>query len=141
MHRTFKVFQALAVVVLMAAFGDPGMAAETGKPGSSVVSGTVTYLQRMALTPDVTLVVQLRDVSRMDAPAPLIGETRIESPGQVPIPFEISYDPAVIDPRFSYSISARVLRGDKLLFISDTVHPVITRDHPDTVEVIVRPVR
>lgn len=58
----------------------------------------------------------------------------------MPIPFEIFYDPALIDPRLTYSVSARILRGDKLLFISDTVHPVITRGHPDTVEIVVRPV-
>ncbi len=140
MHRIFRVFTT-AALLLMAAIGNTGLAAETEKAGSGEVSGTVTYLQRIALTPDATVVVQLRDISLMDAPAPLIGETRIESPGQVPIPFEIRYDPKVIDPRFTYSVSARILRGDKLLFISDTVYPVITRDNPDTVEIIVRPVR
>lgn len=140
MYRILR-FLAAATLVLMAAIWNQAVAAENDNVTSGVVSGTVTYLQRMALSPDATLVVQLRDISRMDAPAPLIGETRIESPGQVPIPFEIRYGPKAIDPRFTYSVSARILRGDKLLFISDTVHPVITRNHPDTVEIIVRPVR
>ena len=128
-------------LILLAAFSNPANAGAGSEPGTGVVAGTVTYLQRMALPPDTTLVVQLRDVSRMDAPAPLIGETRIHSPGQVPIAFEIRYDPNVIDPRFTYSVSARILGGDKLLFISDTAYPVITRDSPNTVEIVVRPVR
>ncbi len=138
-----RIFKALttAALALMAVIGSQAMAAEYETAYSGVVSGTVTYLQRIALTPDATVFVQLRDVSRMDVPAPLIGETRIESPGQVPIPFEITYDPKEIDPRFTYSVSAQILRGDKLLFVSDTVYPVITRDNPGTVEVVVRPVR
>lgn len=140
MYRIFR-FVTTVALLLIAETGNPGMAADGKTASSGVVSGTVTYLQRIALSPDATLIVQLRDISRIDAPAPLIGETRIESPGQVPIPFEVSYDPAVIDPRLNYSVSARILRGEKLLFISDTVNPVITRDHPDTVEVVVRPVR
>ncbi|HAC18295.1 MAG TPA: hypothetical protein DCF78_06915, partial [Dehalococcoidia bacterium] len=32
----------------------------------------------------------------------------IENPGQVPAKFEIEYNPADIDERFSYAISARI---------------------------------
>lgn len=138
MAKLFAVFT-VAALLLATAISNKVMAVEKGAAGSGLVTGTVTYLQRIALTPDATVVVQLRDISRQDAPAPLIGETLIESPGQVPIPFEIRYDPEAIDPRLTYSVSARILRGDKLLFISDTVHPVITRDNPETVEIIVRP--
>ena len=138
--RRISMFLLAAPFVLLAAISNQSGAAENEKAGSGMVSGTVTYLQRMALTPDATLVVQLRDVSRMDAPTPLIAETRIDSPGQVPIPFEIRYDPQAIDPRLTYSVSARILLGDKLLFISDTVVPVITQDNPTKdVEIVVVP--
>jgi uncharacterized lipoprotein YbaY len=59
-----------------------------GKEEASV-SGTVTYRERMALTPDAFVTVQIQDVSLADAPASTIGEQVIRNPGQVPIPFEV----------------------------------------------------
>jgi putative lipoprotein len=138
--RIVSAFLAALLLIPMAAATHSANAGGGSEPASGVVSGTVTYLQRIALPPDATLVVQLRDTSRMDVAAPLIGETRVDSPGQVPIPFEIRYDPKLIDPRFTYSVSARILRGDELLFVSDTANGVITRDRPSTVEIVVRPV-
>ena len=138
--RLVSAVLAVLLLIPMAAVTHSASAGGGSEPASGVVSGTVIYLQRIALPPDATLVVQLRDTSRMDVAAPLIGETRVDSPGQVPIPFEIRYDPKIIDPRFTYSVSARILRGDKLLFVSDTANEVITRDRPSTLEVVVRPV-
>jgi putative lipoprotein len=108
---------------------------------SGRVSGTVAYRQRIALPPDAVLVVQLRDTSRQDVAADVLGEKRLESPGPVPIPFEIEYDPALIDSRHSYGVAARILRGDTLLFINDTAYPVITRGNPDRVEMVLQQVR
>ena len=49
------------------------------------------------------------------------------------------YDPEAIDEKYSYSMSARIEDGaGKLLFISDTAVPVITRDSPTKdVEIVV----
>ena len=55
------------------------------------VTGTVTYRERIALTPEATLIVSLEDVSLQDAPSVTIAERVIENPGQVPIYFEIPY--------------------------------------------------
>jgi putative lipoprotein len=107
---------------------------------SGRVSGTVAYRQRIALPPDAVLVVQLQDTSRQDVAAEVLGEQRLESPGQVPIAFEIDYDPSLIDPRHSYGVAARILRGDRLLFINDAAYPVITRGNPDRVEMLLRQV-
>lgn len=97
----------------------------------ATVSGTVTYLERRAMPPEAVVTVRLQDVSRADVPAILMGEQRITMAGrQVPIPYEISYDPATIDPRMTYTVSARIEIGDRLLMISDTAYRVITRDAP-----------
>ena len=81
------------------------------------------------------------DVSRQDVAATVLGEQIITNPGQVPIPFEIAYDPASIDPRFTYAVQARITADGQLLFISDTVTPVITRGAPTSdVEIVVVPV-
>ena len=63
-------------------------------------------------------------------------------PGQIPIPYEVFYDPAKIEENHSYSMSARITDAEgKLLFISDTHVPVITQDYPTSdVQILVVPV-
>lgn len=90
------------------------------------LTGTAFYLQRIALTPDARLSVRISDVSLADAPASEIASTEIATEGrQVPIPFSLSYDPARIDPRGRYSVSARIVDGGgKLIWITDTHNPL-----------------
>jgi len=106
----------------------------------AAIRGTVTYRERFALSPSAVVVVQLQDISRVDAPGIVVGEQRMDSPGQVPIRFEVRYDPAWIDPQRAYAISARLLQNDRLLFINDTAYYVITRGNPSRVEIVLRPV-
>lgn len=106
----------------------------------ATLTGTVTYLQRIALPPDAVVHVTLADVSLQDAPAQRIAEQTITEPGQVPIPFELSYDPEVIDPAHTYAVQARISAGDRLLFINTTAIHVITRGNPTAIEVVVQPV-
>jgi putative lipoprotein len=96
------------------------------------LTGTVTYLERMALDPSAVITVQLEDVTVADAPSTVVAEQRIQAEGrQVPIPFDMPYDPATIDPARLYSLSARIEDGGgKLLFISDTRVPVLTGGSP-----------
>ena len=104
---------------------------------SSSVMGTVTYRERIALTPGATLIVQLRDTSLMDVAAELIGEQVIADPGQVPVKFEIPYDPDDINSRNTYSVSARIEESDgRLAFINDTAYHVITRGNPTKVNMV-----
>lgn len=105
------------------------------------ITGTVTHRQRSALPPDAVVEVELRDVSLADAPAKLLGRQEIATKGrQVPIPFEIAYDPKAIDPRHSYAVTARILIGSQLALVTDTHHAVLTRGAPSTIEVVVVPV-
>jgi uncharacterized lipoprotein YbaY len=112
-----------------------------GKPPNlqhAKVTGTVTYLQRMAFPPEAVVHVKLLDVSLQDAPARLLGEQIITNPNhQVPIPFEIEYDPAALDPRHTYAVQARITAKGQLIFISTSAYHVITRDNPHHVEIIV----
>ena len=105
--------------------------------GGSSVSGTVTYRERIALTPDARLIVQVRDTSYADAAAELIAEQVISDPGQVPISFDVDYDPDDIDSRNTYSVSARIEEADgRLAFINDTAYDVITRGNPKRVDMV-----
>ena len=107
------------------------------------VSGTVTYRERIALSPGAKLVVELLDVSLADAPSTLIADQTITNPGQVPIEFDIAYDPESIDSRNTYAISASIIEADgRLAFINDTAYDVITHGSPneaDMVLVMVQP--
>ena len=110
--------------------------------GEASVTGSATYLQRIALPPSAVMTVRIEDVSRADAPAVPIGEQVIETKGaQVPIPFAVAYDPSSIQENHSYSLRVRIEDGaGKLLFINDTSVPVITQGNPTQgIEVIVVP--
>lgn len=110
----------------------------------AAVTGDVSYRVRRALPQDAVIRVRLEDVSLADAPALLIGEQVLRAAGrQVPLPFEVVYDPADIDPRHTYGVSARITDADgRLLFVTATAHHVITRDNPTQgVEIEVDPVR
>ena len=104
--------------------------------GLSRVTGTITYRERIGLTANAVVEVQLRDISLADAPSVLIAEQVIESPGQVPIAFEVEYDPARIDQRRDYSIQASIIEDGRLLFINDTVYSVITGGHPSQIDMV-----
>ncbi|SCX70338.1 putative lipoprotein [Variovorax sp. EL159] len=97
------------------------------------VTGTVAYRERIALDPSAEVVVQLLDVSRMDAPSVTLAEQRFKANGkQPPLAYELTVDPARIDPRMRYAVSARISRGDQLLFINDTQYSVLTQGNGTT---------
>lgn len=103
------------------------------------VTGTVTYRERIALPPTTVVTVKLVDVSRADAPAIVIGEQVIRPAGkQAPFAFSIAYDPVQIQPHLTYAVQARIEDGGRLLFISDRMYPVLTRDAPDHVDMVLR---
>lgn len=104
--------------------------------GGLRVSGTVSYLQRIALPPDSEVIVQLRDISRQDAKADVLAEQRFVARSQVPLPFELLVDAARVDPRMRYAVSARIERAGRLMFINDKLYPVLTQGHGNRVEMI-----
>ena len=128
-----RSFLALALF----ACGGPGVEPRPTERAAAV-TGTITYRERVALRTDAVAVIQLQDVSRADAPGLVIGEQRIDAPGQVPIRFQIRYDPARIDPDRTYAVSARIFQGDRLLFISDAAYRVITGGNPTQIEMVLR---
>ncbi len=109
----------------------------SGRSPNAAVTGTVTYRERLALSPGAELVMELRDVSYVDAAAPLIARQTISNPGQVPITFRVEYNRDDVDPRNTYGISARVIEADgRLAFTNDTAYDVITRGNPSKVDML-----
>jgi uncharacterized lipoprotein YbaY len=126
---------AIAAFVFISNKGD-----RNGAPGGdSVLTGSVTYLERIALLPGSVVEVRILDVSRQDVAADVIGETIITTQGEnVPIPFSVSYDPTRIDERMTYAMSARILVGGELRWINTDHIPVLTNGNPTSgVEVLV----
>ena len=100
------------------------------------VTGTITYRERMALGPDATVEVELRDVSLQDAPSVTVAKVTITSPGQVPISFEIEYDASSIDDRATYAVRATINDRGQMLFTNTTAYDVITRGNPTHVDMV-----
>jgi putative lipoprotein len=92
---------------------------EVTKAGEKTIAGEVTYRERIALPPDAVLVVELADVSLADAPATVIAKRRIAPTGQVPIKFDIGFDPEAIQKGRTYALQARITVGEGLMFITD----------------------
>jgi putative lipoprotein len=114
----FFIFGFVPLVIGIVAVPEMSVAAET------TLKGEVMYRERIALPPNAVLSVQLADVSLADAPAAIVGERTVAPSGQVPIKFEISFDPKVIRPGMTYVLQARITADDKLLFITDTRYQV-----------------
>lgn len=111
----------------------------------AAVTGSVSYLVRMALPEDAIVTVSIHNKQLADAPPEmtLLGEQVIPAQGsQVPIAYAVEYDPTAVQEGALYSIGARITDGaGNLLFVSTTVIPVITNGNPtENVEIIVDPV-
>jgi putative lipoprotein len=104
------------------------------------IQGSVTYLERIALPPNAQLEIVLADVSLADAPYQAIAEKKINPTGQVPIQFELNYDPKKIMNHHTYAVMARITDDGRLLFINDQSYQVITRGRPNTVVMVLKKV-
>lgn len=108
------------------------------KSENAVVKGSAAYRERMAIPSGAVLEVTLEDVSRVDAAADVIGRSRVENPGNPPIPFEIAYDPSRINTRHRYSVRGRILVDGKLMFTTDQAYPVLTAGNGNEVQLLLR---
>ena len=131
-HMRFRMLS-ICVLLLIMPVACSQNSPSSGSSGAcqANVSGTVTLGDGIELPGGVVMTVQIRDTSRQDVAATVIGEQTIAAPGRAPVPYEVCYSPEEIDERFSYSMSARITdRKNTLLFINDTNIPVITRGNP-----------
>ena len=97
---------------------------------SPMITGTITYLVRMALPPNAAIDVRLEDVSRADAPAAVVAENVFAAEGkQVPIPFQLPYSPGDIQSSHLYQVRAQITVGDKLLFVTTKAYQCLRTAH------------
>jgi putative lipoprotein len=132
-----------AVIGLAGCSGHKNVPAAAKPEGATMatVTGTVFYLERIALPPGAVVTVQLADVSRADAPGDIIAKAVIRPTTQVPIPFSLSYDTAHIVATHTYVVQARIEVEGKLRYISTTSNPVITNGKPSHADIRVSSTR
>jgi putative lipoprotein len=91
------------------------------------ISGSVTYRERIALPEDVTLAVELLDVSKQDAKAERLAQLTLPvGSQQVPLAFELPFYPAAVQPAHRYTLRATLSSGGELLFTTAQQVPVLT---------------
>jgi putative lipoprotein len=84
------------------------------------ITGSVTYLARIALPPDAVLSIRLQAGRRT------LVEQRYDLNGaQVPIPFSATVDRDLIGKKQQVTVSARITSGGQLLFVSDKGSPAL----------------
>lgn len=118
----------------------------TGRPSRKIpdappgvfasVSGSIVCRQHLVLRPNDIIDVVLLDFAARDAAA-VITNQKITSPGQIPIPFKLAYEPAKINPAHHYTVQARIMRNGEPAFINSAPCFVITHGYSNTVRVIV----
>jgi putative lipoprotein len=117
----------------------PALALIAGCASSAtVIEGSATFRERMALPPNAEFEAVLQDVSRADAPAMELGRATIPNAPLPPIRFTIPYDAAKIVPSNSYAVRAVIRVDGRLWFTSDTHHPVLTRGAGNTVDILLK---
>lgn len=133
-----KTVVALIIIVLLA-FGIYYMSKGAG---AAVVTGTVSYLEKVALPAGAVVEIKLLDVSEQDFEKQILADQTITTTGQnVPLPFALSYDADDIDATKTYSVAARIFINGDLAWVSTQSYPVITNGYPTTADVYVANVR
>ena len=134
---TLKHRFATALLVAVGALGlSPAGALAADAAATAKVTGFVSYENNDDLSPTAVLTVKLVDISRADAPADVVAQQVIQTSGlQVPIAYEVDYDPAKIDPGHRYAIQARIDDEGSLQYTSDRVYPVLTQGAKSTVSI------
>ncbi|KCZ48429.1 hypothetical protein HY2_04270 [Hyphomonas pacifica] len=117
---------ALCACVAPAARIVSGPAAGPERATEHVITGQLTYRERIALIPGSLAEVTLIDVSLADASSTLIAAEEIEiGTEQVPIPFTLIYDSTALEPRMSYTLRATISDPEgNLLWTTDTMYPI-----------------
>lgn len=87
---------------------------------SGQLSGSVTYRERVALPPDARIIISLEDRTRANSSGTFVAQQVIEPRTQVPVPFNLRYQPKAIDLKRNYALSATIIDGtEQILWSTD----------------------
>lgn len=85
-------------------------------PAMQRITGEAFYRERVALAPTAVFEAALEEVTRKGAPIRVVAQIRKGRPGQVPITFEIRYDPRRLDRRREYQVRATIRERGRIRF-------------------------
>jgi len=131
MHRTRDSLVALLITLLAAGC----TTARVEK--METTTGTVTYLQRVAMPPGA--VVEVKLVEAHKGANKTIVERKITSPGQVPVPFTLAYPPKKMRPDRKYAVQARILVDGKPWYVTQTVNHQMRNGRIAHADIILQP--
>jgi uncharacterized lipoprotein YbaY/heat shock protein HslJ len=95
------------------------------------ITGTATYMQRMAMPPEAVLTVRIEDVSFADKSSPVLVESQVVfADRQVPIPFEIHMPRGGIDAHGRYALRADISVAGQKRFVTDHEIAVLAEGAP-----------
>ena len=106
-HRRLR---AAAILVLLAALTGAVLAVPIAAATSSV-TGSITYRERIALTPQAVAIVTIVDTTAAPDAGVVIGQQRIDAPTAVPIDFSVLVDASTIDQTHAYALFATIVDG------------------------------
>lgn len=101
------------------------------------VTGTIAYRSRIFLPQNAMALVELREWNSNGSPGIVFGQQRIEEIRQIPIPFEIEYDPGDINPRRTYVVTATITANGRPLYTTIDQYPVLTNGRGATASITV----
>ncbi|MGK2858397.1 MAG: YbaY family lipoprotein [Thermoanaerobaculia bacterium] len=105
------------LVVLLLSFAALSCASSNMDEGEMLtVTGSVSYLQRIALGPESVVHVRLVDLELVDKPGYLVAQKAIHTPGQVPLEFELSYWERRLESGHTYALQARIEDAGRVIF-------------------------
>ena len=91
------------------------------------MTGTVTYLEPVALLPNAELHVAL---SAVGAAEPIAELTQPIDGAHVPIPFTLAYPKSQIDQQLAYVVTAEIRYDERAAFVTSDPVAVITMGSP-----------
>ena len=119
----------------------PSPAVAPAEPAAVVLSGTITYPEKVALAPNVVVQIQVVDVSRADAPAMVVASTEVLPGGkQIPIAYRLAVKRSAFRPDRRYQVNVRITEGKVLRFITKVAHPLDIDRLPSRFDILVNAV-
>jgi len=108
----------------------------------TLVRGTLDYRGLVVFAADARVTVQLLDISQGDGTEVVLGEQVIALAGrEVPLEFEVGYDPASIMPDGVYVVAGNMVADHELVYRAMARQGVITRGQPTTARLVLDRVR
>jgi putative lipoprotein len=133
MHRRIAILVGSVTALALAGCASPPAPrpteARAETRAETRVTGSVSYRERIALTPDAVLHVEVVESAPPGGTPSVVGEQTLQNPGQVPIAFSVPVPSERIRPDATYTVRARLTDAGRVFTTPEPV-PVLTQGHP-----------